>query len=139
MNNFFKEIHDNRTRVEALEAQAHKILPDSSYLKPLTESELEERREMLADNCIRMNELNIRKKEAALLLKAEQKPLAEMNSLILTEIKTKNREVKGTLYLVDNQPEGMMETYTEDGELISSRRLRPDEKQGNIFQISKAQ
>jgi hypothetical protein len=37
-----------------------------------------------------------------------------------------------------NHEDGMMETYDNEGYLISTRRLRPEEKQGTIFSLPKA-
>ena len=66
------------------------------------------------------------------------KPLKEANRVRLSEIKTKQTTVEGTLYHIPNYDESMMETFDENGELVSSRRLRPEEKQGTVFSLQKA-
>ena len=65
-------------------------------------------------------------------------PLNTANKTLLTEIKTKQTTVDGTLYHMANHEEGWMETYDHDGMLIATRRLRPEEKQGTIFSLGKA-
>lgn len=48
------------------------------------------------------------------------------------EIKEQN------VYSVDYQEEGMMGIYSEDGILLYTRRLRPEERQTTIFSLNKA-
>ena len=79
------------------------------------------------------------KKEVMQEFKLQMDPLAKQNKKLLTEVKTRQAEVTGALYLMANHDEGMMETYDALGELISARRLRPEEKQQNIFSLKKAQ
>ena len=54
------------------------------------------------------------------------------------QISSRQESATGTLFLIANPDTSMMETYTETGELIETRRLRPDERDQNIFPISKA-
>lgn len=72
-------------------------------------------------------------------LKEQKKPIAENNKELLMALETMHQEVDGVLYHIDDQEDGVMNTYNELGEFISSRRLRPDERQASIFnlQISK--
>ena len=61
-----------------------------------------------------------------------------LNKKLLTEIKTKQATVEGKLYHMPNHVDSMMEIYDSEGVLISTRRLRPEEKQGTIFSLTKA-
>lgn len=63
--------------------------------------------------------------------------MKQTNKRLLTEIKTKQTDVDGTLFHMANHDDGMMEIYDQDGDLVSSRRLRPEEKQGTIFSLPK--
>lgn len=136
--NLFPEGMPAKDRRDNLQAMAHSI-ENTSYYVDLTQDELDVRREQLTDNFIKVAELEAELKRTTKLLKAEQKPLVEENASLMQAIKTKSEEKSGVLYHVDNQEEGMMHSYDQDGYLVSSRRLRPDEKQSSIFSIAQNQ
>ena len=62
--------------------------------------------------------------------------IAQENNLV-AEISRGFREESKICFLLDNQESGNMEYYTEDGTLVFTRRLRPDEKQTSLSFISK--
>lgn len=127
---FMPEISQSE-RMNILQQNADKI-EQTTYLKPLSEDELSARRESLTDNSIRLSDLEEDKKEATKQFKDQIDPLKSANKTILVEIRTKQAKVDGTLYFMANHEESMMETYDDTGEMIESRRLRPDEKQGRL-------
>lgn len=107
----------------------------TEYLKPLTSEEMDVKRETLTNNAIKLSELEDQKKEEVQKFKLQMDPLAKANKELLTEIKTRQAKVTGTLYNMANHEEGMMETYDDFGELVFSRRLRPEEKRQNLFAV----
>lgn len=113
-------------------------IEQTEYLKPLTQEEMDVKRETLTNNAIKLSELEDAKKEVVQGYKQQMDPLAKANKEILTEIKTRQAKVNGTLYHMANHEEGMMETYDDFGELVFSRRLRPEEKRQNLFSLPKA-
>lgn len=113
-------------------------IEQTEYLKALSPEELDVKRETLTENAIKLSEFEDEKKEAMQEFKLKMDPLAKANKELLTEIKTRQAKVDGTLYHLANHEEGMMETYDENGEMIASRRLRPDEKRQTIFSVNKA-
>lgn len=127
---FMPELSD-KERIMILQQNADKI-EQTTYQKPLSEEELATRRELLTDNSIRLGDLEEAKKEATRQYKDQIYPLKSDNKQILVEIRTKQARVDGTLYHMANHEDGMMETYDEQGELVASRRLRPDERQQRI-------
>lgn len=127
-----------KERKDNLQAMAHSI-ENTSYYVNLTQDELDVRREKLTDNFIKISDLDTELKSVTKRLKSEQKPLIEENTDLLHNIKTKTEQKSGVLYHVDDQEDGTMYSYDEEGTLITSRRLRPDERQCSIFSISKAQ
>lgn len=129
---------DPKERLQIMQENSAKV-EQTTYQKQLNEDELSERRECLADNCIKLNNLEDELKEVKDKFKADMDPLKAKNKTLLTEIKTKQSTVDGILYHMADYENGMMETYDEEGLLISSRRLRPDEKQGRMFVMAKAQ
>lgn len=136
MSKVFMPDIDPQQRKMLLEQNADRI-EQNEYLKPLTPEDLDLRREKLTDNAIQLSDLEEEKKEAMADFKAKIDPLTKENKGLLVEIKTRQAKVSGVLYHMANHEEGMMETYDENGELIQSRRLRPDEKQQSIFSIHK--
>jgi len=126
-----------KERLSILQENAAKI-EQTIYQKSLSQDELGARREDLADNCIRLNKFEDELKEVKDDFKFKMDPLKVHNKRLLTEIKTKQTEVDGTLFHMANHEDGMMETYDNEGFLIASRRLRPEEKQGTIFSLPKA-
>lgn len=54
----------------------------------------------------------------------------------LVTLKRGYSENEETVYLIDDQEEGMMNIYDRFGELLYSRKLRPEEKQSRILTIS---
>lgn len=115
-------------RMEALESHADKI-EDTSYLKPLTQEEMDSRREILSDNFIQLADIEEEKKESDDAFKERMGPIKAHNKVLLMEIRHRQAQVAGRLYHVANHAESMMETYNAEGELIATRRLLPEEKQ----------
>jgi hypothetical protein len=112
-------------------------IEETTYYKPLTQEELDLRREQLTDNAIKLSEYEDEKKDIMAGFKTKMDPLVKVNKLLMTEVKTRQCEVEGNLYHMANHEDSMMETYDANGEMISSRRLRPEEKQKNIFSTLK--
>lgn len=126
-----------KERLMILQENAAKV-EQTTYQKALSPEELAARREDLADNCIKLNRFEDELKEIKDSFKLSMDPLKNSNKTLLTEIKTKQTTIDGTLFHLANHEDGMMETYDNDGYLISTRRLRPEEKQGSIFSLPKA-
>ena len=125
-----------KDRIDNLQAMAHSV-EETTYYKQLTPDELEVRQEKFIANTMKVNDLEAKKKAFVASTTNEQKPLKVESIDLLQTLKTKSEKVEGVLYHIDDQDEGMMNSYDEDGNLVSSRRLRPDEKQSSIFKIAK--
>jgi len=110
----------------------------TNYIKPLSQDELDSMREQLAENFIKLNDYEEEKKDSNSEFKKKMDPISQYNRLLLGDIKTKQTTVTGTLYHLADYDNSMMNTYDESGEFISSRRLKPDEKQGGLFTIRTA-
>lgn len=126
-----------KERIMILQENAAKV-EQTTYQKQLDADELAARHEDLAENCIKLSSIDDEKKEVMADFKLKTDPLNSANKTLLTEIKTKQATVDGTLYHLANHEEGFMETYDHEGLLIATRRLRPEEKQGTIFSMAKA-
>lgn len=137
MKQFMPELADSKERLMCMQESAAKV-EQTTYQKVLSPDELAARREDLADDCIKLNTLEDELKEIKDGYTAKMKPLKEANKIRLTEIKTKQSTTDGTLYHIPDHASSMMETYDVEGMLVSSRRLRPEEKQGNVFTLRQA-
>lgn len=137
MNNLFMPDVTPQERLRIMQENAAKV-EEKTYQKVLSPDELAARREDLADNCIKLNQFEDELKEVKDEFKLKMDPLKALNKTLLTEIKTKQSSIEGTLYHIPNHEGGMMETFDSEGLLVESRRLRPEEKQGNVFSIGKA-
>jgi len=105
----------------------------TTYMRDLTQEELDLKRETLVDNLIKTSNLEDELDEIKEGFKAKIKPLKAANKMLQQEVKTKKESVNGTIFHMANHDDGMMETYDDQGYLIGSRRLRPDEKQARLF------
>lgn len=131
-NQTFLKDYDRETRLDILRDGSEKI-EQTTYMQPLTPDELDAKREQLAEILIKHSDLNDELYGIKSEFKGKMKPLKEESAKIIGEIKTKQSMKSGTLYHIANHESGMMESYDELGEFVSMRRLRPDEKQANLF------
>lgn len=111
---------------------------ETTYYKELTQDDLDVKRETLSDNLVKLSEWEDELSEVKKEHKVKSDPLKTNNKVLLSEIKTRKQEVTGVLYHIADHENGIMETYDEQGEFVSSRRLRPDEKQQRLFPLNKA-
>lgn len=124
------------SRRRALEDSCDKI-EQSTYFKPLEQNELDVRMEALTKNSIDLDAFDEEKKNFSEYMKAKVDPLKKENKSLLLELRTRQVEVTGNLYHMANYDTGMMDLYGEDGELVSSRRLRPEERQQTIHSLTR--
>jgi hypothetical protein len=124
-------------RINILRNNADKV-EQTDYEKELTEDELIAKREEFVDNSIDVSKLEDELAEKKKEYKNKIEPIKLINRGLQKEIKTKKKWVKGQLFHMADHINGYMETWDETGELVSSRRLRPDEKQGRLYIAPKA-
>lgn len=124
-------------RVQLLKNNADRI-EETTYERELTADELDSKREKFVDNSIKISNLEDELNEQKAKYKNEIDPVKLDNKTLQQEVKTKKTKVKGTLFHMANHEDGMMETYDQAGEMIASRRLRPDEKQARLYIPHKA-
>jgi hypothetical protein len=107
-----------------------------SFMKPLEDSELNALKDELAQTAIKRNMLEDEMAAMVEDYKARIKPLKEKFSETLEAIKNKSVETLGTVYLLQDFDNQMMHYVAEDGTVINSRRMKPDERQTQ-FRIEK--
>lgn len=124
-----------KDRADNLQAMAHST-EETKYFKALTQEELDLKRETLTDNEIKLSRLEIEKKNFVADIKKKVDPIIKEKSSLISAIETRHEEIEGVLYHVDDQDEGLMYSFDANGEFISSRRLKPDERVGSMFSIN---
>lgn len=104
-----------------------------TFMRDLTHDELDTKREQHIDNCIEISRLEEELKELKDRYKEKMNPLKDANKELLSQVKSRKEEKTGLLFSFNDQVSSTVTTYDEFGEFISTRRMRPDEKQGRLF------
>jgi hypothetical protein len=100
--------------------------------KYLTEAEhLQMRKDFMA-NAIKLGKLKDELKTIADDFASRMKPLQIVNDELKAKVDKGFEEVPGDVFLFDFQDQGMMGYYDDNGDMISSRRLAPEEKQTDL-------
>lgn len=118
-------------RKAVLESEATSI-EEGRYTKPLTEAEILEYKDILAEKSIQqaiiLDELAQVKDE----YKDKLDPLKKDIAASLQAIKFKAIDQEGRLYLLSDYDNKMIHKVDELGNVISSRQMRPEERQFTI-------
>lgn len=118
-------------RKQNLEGMSAKI-EEGEYTKKLSKEELDVAKSELADVSIEIAKIEDEKKEMVDKFKEILKPKGKKYSELLEAIKFKSIRKKGTLYLVDDQEEGVMYYFDENAICVDSRALLPQERQTHL-------
>ena len=108
------------------------------YTHRFTPEELAQKRESLAETSIKINDIEIEKKEVMESFKADLKLLNEQKKELLDNIKkgSEYRENEECVKILDHE-ERMAGYYNKLGELVYSRPIMPQEMQKTIFNINR--
>lgn len=128
MKDLFQDF-DPEERKQMLEDNAYSIKKDEKYTRALSSDELVNARDDLANISIEIEERKSALKEYSKERKSEIKEQESERLKLLAQISYKAEELKGNIYLMDNQEEGIMEMYDEFGHYIGQRPLFPQERQ----------
>lgn len=112
-------------------------IEERHYTRKFNQLERNQKREILADVSIQLSEMNSELKELRAQFKSKMKPLEEMKSNVLDEIKAGGEFIKGECYKFIDNEEGKVGYYSPEGYLLEQRDLRPEEKQRSIFQLNR--
>lgn len=108
------------------------------YMKPLEEAEIAEKHEQLAQACIKKSALEAEKKEVMKEFKDRIDPISRDIVKTVEAIKNRAIEVTGRLYSISDFDNQMIHTLDEGGNVLSSRRMKPEERQLSIHSTLKA-
>ncbi len=120
-------------------SERRQILKDScvkmqefTYAKEFTKDELASKKDELSQQDIKLDKLEEEKKEITQEFNASIKKLKTERKTTLSCVRTGKEEVTEDVYLLDEQDEGIMGYYNHDGVLVYSRPLLPNERQLRI-------
>lgn len=108
------------------------------YTHRFTPEELAQKKESLAETSIKINDIEVEKKEVMDGYKEQLKPLNEVKQTLLDNIKkgSEYRENEECAKILDHE-EKMAGFYNSLGELVYSRPIMPQEMQKTIFNINR--
>jgi hypothetical protein len=110
---FMPEVNDPQEKLRLLHDNCDQQ-ETTVYNKPLSQEDLDIKRETLADNCIELNRLEDDLTGIKKNFKAQMEPLKVDNKVLLKQIKSRQEEIEGRIFHFANHEEGMMETYDAD-------------------------
>lgn len=111
---------------------------EQSYLKPLTTEELHVRREEMANDSILLNEYETELKEIKDQFKLKMNPVEKRRDEALEAIRLKAIRVTGKVFMLADHDNKMIHSVTEDGSVLGSRPMLPEERQYRINTLNKA-
>ena len=123
-------------RRQMLEDNCDRI-EEVGYMKPFTGEQLLEMKDRLSDLSIEINDIEIEKKASAELFKAQLKPLTEEPGKLLDNIRNKAEHTKEKCFKFVDQEAGYVGYYSKDGFLVESRPIRQDERQKTIMSLGR--
>lgn len=108
------------------------------YLKPLTPEELAITREEHSNASILLDELIEKFSDVKARHKEEIKPINSKRKAALKAIRQKAIEITGKVWRLPDYENSMMHFITNEGQVLSSRPMLPQERQFKIQQLNKA-
>lgn len=121
--------------IDNLEGMCHSK-QNMVYQKALDEQSLQREEKEFASDHIKLAKIKAEFEKVKDEFKDKMKTIEQMLALKLEILKNKAIQMEGEVYLVDDQEEGMMGYYDNEGNLINARRLTPDERQTRIGSLS---
>jgi hypothetical protein len=117
---------------EYLQGNAYSVDEGQHYLLPLSQEEIETKKDHLAENMIELTKMKDELEAIKADFKARIQPVEKDIEIIVEVIKTGKEPRVGTLYLMADHSSGNMYMYNEDGRLVYERPLTKNEKQLKI-------
>lgn len=119
-------------REQLLKNQAAKQII-GEYQRSMQESEVSNEEKKLSHDFIEKQKLEAQLQKFSQEIKGQIKNIEATMVERSEKIKSRKHTVHGTQYGIANHAEGRMMFYDKFGELVDSRELLPEEKQGQLF------
>lgn len=109
---------------------------NKNVIRDFSEEEIADIKTTLSEQAIRLNDLKIEKKELTSVISSKIKSTESEMKNTLKDLKNKYYESEETVYDIDDQEAGEMYTFDNQGNLLSTRKLTPKERQITIKQLN---
>lgn len=130
---FLQSLGDKERR-EFLESNAADVY-QGKYSRPLSDDEKTKAKDSLSQTFLKISDLEEDFAEKKAAHKEEIKPFKKEIQMLATQVRTGQMLADGIIFNLPDFESGFMESYNELGELISTRKLNPGEKQANVFSM----
>ena len=121
-----KEYQHGTIRTQFLKDNCDSV-EEKGYMKYFDTTDLQTKKERLAEASIQRNEIEVEKKELMDVYKERLKPYEKEISQILIDLKNKAEYVKEEVFKFVDQESRMVGYYNSFGDLIESRPCNADE------------
>ena len=118
-------------RMEFLENNSHSIT-EGQYFRRFDEEDVRQHQSVFMDKSIELKRVLDEFEEIKSTYKKKIKALETDRGVLMQEMMQSGEWLDGKQYAFDDQENGKMEYYDENGNFISSRRLLPNERQLTI-------
>lgn len=122
-------------RIEMLKANCHSTEQEQTKVF-FSEDDLAEMKSRLAEESIERNSLENDLKDLSAGIRRNIKDKTSKIKSFLVLLKDKYELQMQPVYHFDDQQNGVMLTYNQEGELIGTRKLRPNERQTRIVELN---
>lgn len=137
MDTQFMPSKDRSYRIQVLEDNCERKEP-YTYRKQLDDTDLAVRKDEVVQKLFEISREEIAKKEMAAEYNDRIKALKKQRDENLQEIAMSSIEVREDVYLIADHDEKKMGYYNADGDLVYSRPLTQDERQGRVKFLNQA-
>ena len=126
-----KDIENRIERIAFLRDNADAIVEDFGYTKMLSNEKLDELKDKLAENNIKLRDVRAYKKERVKIYNDQIKELEEEGDELTAQLKSRTEYVSETCYQFIE--EDQVYYFNADGDMIFQRQAKPEERQPTIF------
>ena len=127
---YYKSLSQNE-RLDALKNDAVEQY-EKLMKRDLEQIDLDEMKSRLSEIDIALNDMELQKKELVAPINIRIKEAKDTHAILLRDLKNKYYEINEVVFDVDDQEAGVMHTFDNQGNLIATRNLTPQEKQARI-------
>lgn len=127
-------VQDRKDQINAMFSKAEEKI----YMKPLTREELAIRKDEMAEATIMLNTLEEEFKQIKEAHKIKVAPHEVKQRAALDAIRNQAVEVKGNVYTIPDHDNNMIHEVTEEGQVLASRPMLPNERQYRINTLNQA-
>lgn len=110
-------------------------IEEGQYFRPYDGEDIAQTQQDFTLKSIEMARVEAEFDEIKAKFKMQLKVLKAHRALIMQNLMQKGEWLDGKQYLMDDQETGMMHYYDATAQIVSSRRLRPEERQISINSI----